>query len=82
MVVVDAQSGVTLSQFATPSGVDYWNGGLPPDPATAELYWPGDVERDLRGGARWMDGSSSERDLGPQEDWDRGLACSTELANC
>ena len=38
VAVVDAQSGVTLSQFATPSGVDYWNGGLALDPTTAGLW--------------------------------------------
>ena len=38
VAVVDPKTGLTLSQFATPASVDYWNGGLALDPTTGALW--------------------------------------------
>ena len=39
VAVIDAQLGATLSQFATPAGVDYWNGGLALGPSRTPCGW-------------------------------------------
>ena len=66
VAVVDAQSGATLSQFATPAGVDYWNGGLALDPTTADL-WLGSATSNVIARVSKTDGSVLESvDLAPQ----------------
>ena len=50
VAVVDPNSGLTLSQFATPEGIDYWNGGLALDPRhRSALAGLGHVQPGLRG---------------------------------
>ena len=38
VAVVDPKTGLTLSQFATPAGVDYWHGGLALGPKQDALW--------------------------------------------
>jgi hypothetical protein len=43
VAVVDPNTGLTLSQFATPEGIDYWNGGLALGPTLDNLWLGSDT---------------------------------------
>ena len=66
VAVVDPKTGLTLSQFATPAGVDYSNGGLALDPTSGNL-WLGSAASNVIYEVSKANGSVVQKvDLSPQ----------------